>query len=51
MRLHFGSGYRIYFGAISNTVVLLLCGGDKSSQARDIERAKAYWLEYKEMQR
>ena len=50
MRLHFGAGYRIYFGGISNTVVLLLCGGDKSSQARDIERAKTYWLEYKEMQ-
>ncbi len=50
MRLHFGGGYRIYFGEIDNTIVLLLCGGDKSSQARDIERAKIYWLEYKETQ-
>ena len=48
LRLHFGPGYRIYFGEIDNTIVLLLCGGDKSSQTRDIRRAKTYWLEYKE---
>jgi len=48
LRLHFGPGYRIYFGQIDNTFVLLLCGGDKASQARDIERAKTYWREYKE---
>ncbi len=48
LRLHFGQGYRIYFGKIDNTIVLLLCGGDKSSQTRDIARAKTYWLEHKE---
>ena len=42
-RFHFGAGYRIYFGIVGNTIVLLLCGGDKSSQTRDIERAKTYW--------
>ena len=47
LRIHFGSGYRVYFGQIDNTIILLLCGGDKSSQRRDIERAKIYWLEYK----
>ena len=51
LRLHFGAGYRIYFGAVDNAIVLLLCGGDKSSQATDIVRAKAYWLEYKETRR
>ena len=51
MRLHFGPGYRIYFGEIDNTIVLLLSGGDKSSQAQDIERAKTYWSEYKETNR
>jgi len=48
LRFHFGSGYRIYFAQIGNTIVLLLCGGDKTSQTRDIERAKTYWREYKE---
>ena len=50
-RFHFGAGYRIYFGIVGNTIVLLLCGGDKSSQTRDIERAKTYWQNYKETQR
>ena len=50
LRFHFGAGYRIYFGKVSNTIVLLLCGGDKSSQTQDIRRAKTYWQEYKEAQ-
>ena len=50
LRLHFGPGYRIYFGEVANTVILLLCAGDKSSQQNDIERAKTYWLDYKETQ-
>ena len=50
LRLHFGPGYRIYFGEVANTVILLLCAGDKSSQQNDIERAKTYWLKYKEAQ-
>ena len=48
--LHFGPGYRIYFGEVDNTIILLLCGRNKSSQSRDIDRAKAYWQEYKESQ-
>ena len=48
LRLHFGPGYRIYFGRIDNTIILLLCGGDKSSQTRDIVSAKTYWMEHKE---
>jgi putative addiction module killer protein len=48
LRLQFGSGYRIYFGRIAENIVLLLCGGDKSSQNKDIESAKSYWQEYKE---
>lgn len=46
LRLFFGSGYRVYFGEQGNTVVVLLCGGDKSSQSKDIEQAKTYWKEY-----
>ena len=40
LRLHFGQGYRIYFGEVDRTIVLLLCGGDKSSQTRDIAIAQ-----------
>jgi putative addiction module killer protein len=41
LRIHVGPGYRVYFVQKGREVVLLLCGGDKSSQARDIARAKA----------
>ena len=40
MRIHYGPGYRIYFIREGTTVVVLLCGGDKDSQSRDIRRAK-----------
>jgi putative addiction module killer protein len=39
MRIHYGPGYRLYFVNRGKTVVVLLCGGDKRSQARDIARA------------
>ncbi len=42
-RLPFGAGYRIYFGRIGTDAILLLRGGDKSSQSRDIQQAKADW--------
>lgn len=42
LRLKFGSGYRIYFSEINNVIVLLICGGDKSTQNRDIKKAKEY---------
>ncbi|MDE2332780.1 MAG: type II toxin-antitoxin system RelE/ParE family toxin [Bradyrhizobium sp.] len=40
MRLAYGPGYRIYYKQIGKTIVLILCGGDKSSQDNDIKRAK-----------
>jgi putative addiction module killer protein len=46
LRLKFGPGYRIYFGEDGDTVVVLLNGGDKGRQTKDIETAKAYWKEY-----
>ncbi len=48
LRLFFGAGYRVYFGEDGGQLVILLCGGDKSSQSRDIQAAKKYWREYKE---
>jgi putative addiction module killer protein len=46
LRIHYGSGYRIYFGQSDNRLILLLCGGDKSSQNQDIIKAKEYWRDY-----
>jgi putative addiction module killer protein len=43
-----GPGYRIYFGRVRQRVVLLLLGGDKASQAKDIGRAVAFWRDYLE---
>jgi putative addiction module killer protein len=46
LRFFFGSGYRVYFAEDGDTVVLLLCGGDKSTQSKDIVKAKSYWKDY-----
>ena len=40
LRIHCGPGYRIYFTARDKTVIILLCGGDKSTQEKDIKAAK-----------
>jgi putative addiction module killer protein len=41
------SGLRIYFGKEGEEIILLLMGGNKSTQSRDIEKAKEYWKDYK----
>jgi putative addiction module killer protein len=40
LRIHYGPGYRVYFTRRGQRIVILLCGGDKGSQKRDIKRAK-----------
>lgn len=48
LKFNFGSGYRIYFAQDGDAIVILLCGGDKSSQSQDIEKAKNYFKDFKE---
>jgi len=48
LRIHFGPGYRVYFRKRGNTVIILLCGGNKSSQAKDIKAAKRLAKEWSE---
>lgn len=47
LRIQEGKGYRIYYKEYRETVVLLLLGGDKSTQRADIEKAKILWTKYK----
>ena len=47
LKIDYGSGYRVYYGLDRKTVVLLLLGGDKSSQRKDITRARTYWEDHK----
>ena len=46
LRIDSGPGYRVYFSQQAKTVVLLLCGGTKRSQASDIRQALKYWDDY-----
>ena len=48
LRIHIGPGYRTYYGRIGKLIVLLLCGGTKNQQRRDIDNAKAYWSDFLE---
>lgn len=47
LRIDYGPGYRVYFARLGRLVVLLLCGGDKTTQDEDIKRAKDFFKDYK----
>jgi putative addiction module killer protein len=47
LRFFFGSGYRVYFAEDGEKIVLLLHGGDKGSQSKDIAKAQSYWKDYR----
>lgn len=51
LRLHFGPGYRVYLAQQGSSWILLLCGGDKSSQKKDIQTARSYLKDWKERQK
>ena len=46
MRIHKSPGYRIYYGLDGKTLIVLLAGGEKGTQKRDIKKAKEYWQDY-----
>lgn len=46
-KINFGPGYRVYFGRDGDTLVILLTGGTKKRQQRDIDEAHSYWQDYK----
>ena len=50
-RIHFGPGYRIYFGRDGDAIIILLGGGTKRRQQNDIEDARDLWREYKRRKR
>ena len=50
-RIDFGPGYRVYFGRDAETLVILLTGGTKKRQQRDIDVAHAFWHDYKQSKR
>ena len=50
-RIDFGPGYRIYFGRDGDSIVILLGGGTKKRQQKDIEAARTLWKEYKRRKR
>lgn len=51
LRIHYAAGYRIYLKEHQGHCVLLLTGGDRSTQSKDIEKAKLLWDEYKGTQK
>lgn len=50
-RITFGPGYRVYFGQDGNKLVVLLNGGTKKRQSKDIEQAQIFWADYKRRKR
>ena len=47
LRIDYGPGYRVYFGQDGHILVILLCGGTKKTQRKDIKLAQEYWQDYK----
>jgi putative addiction module killer protein len=51
LRIDFGPGYRVYYAQDEKTILLLLCGGSKRTQAADVKEAVRYWHDYQRRQR
>jgi len=50
LKIDYGPGYRVYFAETGSTLILLLCGGDKSTQRQDILKAQQYWTDFQRRQ-
>lgn len=48
LRIHYGPGYRVYFSEQRETIILLLLGGSKRTQAKDIKKAQQFWTHFRE---
>lgn len=48
LKIHYGPGYRVYFSEQKETIILLLLGGSKRTQEKDIQKAKQFWAEFRE---
>jgi putative addiction module killer protein len=46
LRINYGPSYRVYAGLFGREIIVLLCGGDKGSQDKDISKAREYWEDY-----
>jgi putative addiction module killer protein len=51
LKIDYGPGYRVYYAIDNGMVVLLLCGGDKRTQQRDIENAQRFWKNHQEQRK
>ena len=51
LRIHYGPGFRVYYGKVATHHYLLLCGGTKSTQSKDIRLAHSYWQDYEQQSR
>jgi putative addiction module killer protein len=47
LKINFGPGYRVYYGEDGPRVIILLCGGNKSSQTKDIEKSYRFWTDFR----
>lgn len=50
LKIDYARGYRLYFGQVGIKIILLLCGGDKSTQDQDIRQAQKYWQDYRSLE-
>lgn len=51
LRVDWGPGYRVYYARAGATIILLICGGDKTTQQADIRKAQEYWNDYTQRQK